>query len=49
MSRSAEFFFDLSSPWTRIAFANFRKAAAGSDIAITWRPAAAEPGPVRRP
>ena len=38
MSRSAEFFFDLSSPWTRIAFANFRKAAAGSDIAITWRP-----------
>ncbi|WP_353230004.1 2-hydroxychromene-2-carboxylate isomerase [Novosphingobium sp.] len=38
MSRSAEFFFDLSSPWTRIAFANFRKAVEGADIAITWRP-----------
>jgi 2-hydroxychromene-2-carboxylate isomerase len=38
MSRSAEFFFDLSSPWTRIAFANFRKAVEGTDIAVTWRP-----------
>ena len=38
MSRCAEFFFDLSSPWTRIAFANFREAVKGTDIAITWRP-----------
>jgi 2-hydroxychromene-2-carboxylate isomerase len=38
VSRSAEFFFDLSSPWTRIAFANFRKAVEGADIALTWRP-----------
>ena len=38
MSSSAEFFFDLSSPWTRIAFANFRGAMAGKDVAVTWRP-----------
>ena len=38
MSARAEFFFDLSSPWTRIAFANFRKAVAGKDVAVTWRP-----------
>ncbi len=38
MSSSVEFFFDLSSPWTRIAFANLRKAIEGKDITITWRP-----------
>ena len=38
MSRSVEFFFDLSSPWTRLAFANFRKAVEGTDIAVMWRP-----------
>ena len=38
MSHSAEFFYDLSSPWTRVAFANFRKAIAGQDVAVTWRP-----------
>ncbi|MFM9936179.1 MAG: 2-hydroxychromene-2-carboxylate isomerase [Novosphingobium sp.] len=38
MSKAAEFFFDLSSPWTRIAFANFRAAVEGKDIAVTWRP-----------
>jgi hypothetical protein len=38
MSRSVEFFYDLSSPWTRIAFANFRGAIAGMDVAVRWRP-----------
>jgi 2-hydroxychromene-2-carboxylate isomerase len=38
VSHSAEFFYDLSSPWTRIAFTNFRKAVEGKDIAVTWRP-----------
>lgn len=38
MSVAVEFFFDLSSPWTRIAFANLRPALAGLDAAITWRP-----------
>lgn len=38
MSSTAEFFYDLSSPWTRIAFANVRKAIAGKDIAVTWKP-----------
>jgi 2-hydroxychromene-2-carboxylate isomerase len=35
---SIEFFFDLSSPWTRLAFANIRPTLAGLDYAITWRP-----------
>jgi len=38
MSRRVEFFYDLSSPWTRIAFANFRAAIAGQDVAVSWRP-----------
>lgn len=38
MSASTEFFFDLSSPWTRIAFHNFRSWVAGRDIEILWRP-----------
>lgn len=38
MSSAAEFFYDLSSPWTRIAFANFRKAIAGKDTTVTWKP-----------
>lgn len=38
MSVAVEFFFDLSSPWTRIAFANLRPALAGLDVEITWRP-----------
>ena len=33
-----EFFFDLSSPWTRLAFANIRPALDGLDNSITWRP-----------
>ncbi|NIJ35946.1 2-hydroxychromene-2-carboxylate isomerase [Sphingopyxis panaciterrae] len=38
MTAEVEIFFDLSSPWTRIAFHNFRSWAAGKDIAVTWRP-----------
>jgi len=38
MTVSIEFFFDLSSPWTRLAFRNIRPALDGLDYAITWRP-----------
>lgn len=38
MTAKVEFFYDLSSPWTRIAFANLRKAIAGKDVTVTWRP-----------
>ena len=38
MTVRVEFFYDLSSPWTRLAFANFRAAIAGRDVAVTWRP-----------
>jgi len=38
MTVEIEFFFDLSSPWTRLAFANIRPALAGLDHAIIWRP-----------
>lgn len=38
MTAHIEFFFDLSSPWTRLAFANIRPALEGSEYAITWRP-----------
>ena len=38
MSPPVEFFFDLSSPWTRIAFHNVRVWAAGRDIDVRWRP-----------
>ncbi len=38
MSVRVEFFYDLSSPWTRIAFANFREGIAGRDVVVTWRP-----------
>ncbi|WP_369027201.1 2-hydroxychromene-2-carboxylate isomerase [Qipengyuania sp. RANM35] len=38
MSVDVEFFFDLSSPWTRLAFANIRSKLEGLDYAITWRP-----------
>ncbi|MEZ5709080.1 MAG: 2-hydroxychromene-2-carboxylate isomerase [Blastomonas sp.] len=33
-----EFFFDLSSPWTRLAFHNVRRFAAQRDVTIRWRP-----------
>jgi 2-hydroxychromene-2-carboxylate isomerase len=38
VSISVEFFFDLSSPWTRIAFVNFRKTLAGKDVAVIYKP-----------
>lgn len=38
MTVSVEFFFDLSSPWTRLAFANIRPTLDGLDHAISWRP-----------
>ena len=33
-----EFFFDLSSPWTYLAFHNLQRELADSDIGIRWRP-----------
>lgn len=33
-----EFFYDLSSPWTRMAFANIRPIAAETGADIVWRP-----------
>lgn len=38
MSVRIEFFFDLSSPWTRLAFHNIRPALDGLDYNIVWRP-----------
>jgi 2-hydroxychromene-2-carboxylate isomerase len=38
MSVRVEFFYDLSSPWTRLAFHNFREGIAGRDVAVSWRP-----------
>lgn len=38
MTVPVEIFFDLSSPWTRIAFHNFRQWAADQDIGVVWRP-----------
>ncbi|WP_128892368.1 2-hydroxychromene-2-carboxylate isomerase [Erythrobacter sp. HKB08] len=38
MSVKVEFFFDLSSPWTRLAFANIRKTLDGLDYELVWRP-----------
>ena len=38
MTTKIEFFFDLSSPWTRLAFKNIRSRLDGLDYAITWRP-----------
>src|SRR6185437_10642768 len=33
-----EFFFDLSSPWTRLAFHNIQPVLVETGAAITWRP-----------
>ncbi len=38
MTVQVEFFFDLSSPWTRIAFHNFRIWAAERRVTVSWRP-----------
>jgi len=33
-----EFFFDLSSPWTRLAFHNVRPILSETGATVTWRP-----------
>ena len=33
-----DFYFDLSSPWTYLAFRNIQPMAAELDVAIRWRP-----------
>jgi 2-hydroxychromene-2-carboxylate isomerase len=33
-----EFFFDLSSPWTRLAFHNIQPILAETNASVTWRP-----------
>lgn len=38
MAAHIEFFFDLSSPWTRIAFQNIQTIVKETGAAITWRP-----------
>lgn len=38
MTKTIEFFFDLSSPWTCIAFHNIRPMLVGQDVEIIWRP-----------
>ena len=38
MTKTVEFFFDLSSPWTRLAFHNVQPIIAEHDAEITWRP-----------
>ena len=38
MPAQIEFFFDLSSPWTRLAFHNIQRDLNGLDAEITWRP-----------
>ena len=38
MTAHIDFYFDLSSPWTRLAFGNSRPALDGLDYEITWRP-----------
>ena len=38
MTTPIEFFFDLSSPWTCLAFHNIRPLAAEEGASITWRP-----------
>ena len=38
MTKTIEFFFDISSPWTCLAFHNIQKRLANSGTAIRWRP-----------
>jgi 2-hydroxychromene-2-carboxylate isomerase len=38
MTVTVEFFFDLSSPWTRLAFHNIRPIIAETGAKIVWRP-----------
>lgn len=36
--KTIEFFFDLSSPWTCLAFNNIRSLLADCEVTIRWRP-----------
>lgn len=36
--KQVEFFYDLSSPWTRVAFENIQAIIADADARIIWRP-----------
>lgn len=38
MTKKIDFFFDLSSPWTRVAFHNIQPIIADSGAEIVWRP-----------
>ena len=38
MAVSVEFFYDLSSPWTRLAFHNLPAALSGLEVAVRLRP-----------
>lgn len=38
MSKKIDFFFDLSSPWTRLAFHNVQPIIAANEAEIVWRP-----------
>lgn len=38
MSKTVEFFFDLSSPWTYLAFHNIQSMLDDNDAQIIWRP-----------
>ena len=38
MTKKIDFFFDLSSPWTRLAFHNVQPIIAENDAQIVWRP-----------
>ena len=37
-NRTIEFFYDLSSPWTHIAFHNIQAVAQKNEASIIWRP-----------
>ncbi len=38
MTKTIEFFFDLSSPWTYLAFHNIQPIAERNNATIIWRP-----------
>ena len=38
MTVDVEFFYDLSSPWTHLAFHNIEQTLDGYDVTIRWRP-----------
>jgi 2-hydroxychromene-2-carboxylate isomerase len=38
MTKTIEFFFDLSSPWTCLAFHNIQSTVTKTNTTIVWRP-----------